>query len=88
MAPAIYERGLKSPLAEILPLKGTTGIMFLLSSFKIACPTEILTPECPRMMELHLVSMLALTQEVGMEFVLNAMSMSRERTGSCIDFVS
>lgn len=33
------------------------------------------------MIELHLISMLALTQLVGIEFVLNARSISRERKG-------
>jgi hypothetical protein len=36
------------------------------------------------MSELHLMSMLALTQLVGIEFVLKAMPISRERNGSFV----
>lgn len=36
------------------------------------------------MIELHLINMLALTQLVGTEFVLEVRSISRERRGLCV----
>jgi hypothetical protein len=67
MAPATYDKGIKSPDAEVEPLSGMTGVMPSLMRLSTASTACLEMAECPLIHELHLTAIIAFDHAGGME---------------------
>jgi len=82
--PAMYDRGQRSPDAEILPRRGTSGTISCFSRLASASSTSSLTAEWPLSKELHRTSIVARTQDAGIDRIASSFAFGTASSHPCL----